>query len=417
MRAASTIRETVEIPVDRLEIGMYVAVLDRPWLGTPFPFQGFRVTSPEEMQQVRTLCRTVRVDLSRVDSTVVQDASLQGRARQSAMPPDTIFSDAGAASIPVRCAMPEELPRARTVHSDLVGVVGEAMEDLRRGHLVEIERVRAATAPLIDSVDSNPDALIWLASIRRKNDRMYRQSISAAILAVTYGRHLGLPRASLSDLAVGGLLFDVGKTRIPDDVLLKPDRLTESEFAVYKMHVDEGVKILQDCGGMNEAILAMVRTHHERHDGSGYDLGLKSDSIPAFGKIAGIVDAYETMLTTANNATRYSGHDALLYLTRRRGHEFDAALVEEFIQAIGIYPTGSIVRLSDGRVGLIIEQNRERRLQPKIMVVMGNDRRPLSKFETVDLRMQHEGTDGNPLSISECLEAGAYGITAEDYYL
>ncbi len=111
--------------------------------------------------------------------------------------------------------MPDELSRARTVHTALVDVVNDAMEDFRRGRSVEIDRLKAASAPLIDSIDANPDALIWLASLRKKDDRPYQKSVAAAILSVTYGRHLGLPRNALADLAVGGLLFDVGKARGP----------------------------------------------------------------------------------------------------------------------------------------------------------------------------------------------------------
>jgi len=417
MRSPNSDLDCVEIPVGRLALGMYVAELDRPWLGTPFLFQGFYIDSAEELRLLRDICRSVRVDRARTDPSLLPTATTDADIAANCMPPNTIFKNVRASRICTRCTMPEELSRARAVHGDLVDVVAEAMEELRRGRVVDVDRLKSACGPLIDSVDANPDALMWLASIRKKDDHMYRQSIAAAILAVTYGRHLGLPRHALSDLAVGGLLFDVGKTKIPDDVLLKPDRLSDAEFAVYKTHVSEGLAILGRCHGVNQAVLAMVRTHHERHDGSGYDLGLRDDAIPAFGKIAGIVDAYETMVTAAANTERHSAHDALSYLARRRGREFDAALVEEFIQAIGIYPTGSIVRLSDGRIGLIIEQNRMRRLQPKIMVVMDAGHQLLPAFETVDLLTASEGPDGRPLTVVDCLEAGAYGITAEDYYL
>ncbi len=383
-------------------------------------FQGFSIVDADELRQIREICRTVRIDRAQTDPALLRTIAAKVTARPqpvNSIPPDTIFSQVKFTGIEPHCTMPEELSRARSVHSDLIDVLTDTMAELHKGRLVEIERLNATCDPLIDSVEANPDALIWLASIRRKDDRIYRQSIAAAILAVTYGRHLGLPRNALADLAVGGLLFDVGKTRIPDDVLLKPDRLTDAEFAIYKTHVAEGLAILERCRGINDAVLTMVKTHHERHDGSGYDQGLKESCIPAFGKIAGIVDAYETMVTAAASAERYSAHAALAYLARRRGHEFDAALVEEFIQAIGIYPTGSIVRLSAGRVGIIVEQNRMRRLQPKIMIVLDAEHRPMSALETVDLLTAAEGPDGRPLSVVDSLEAGAYGITAEDYYL
>ncbi|MGH8308156.1 MAG: HD-GYP domain-containing protein, partial [Steroidobacteraceae bacterium] len=235
------------------------------------------------------------------------------------------------------------------------------------------------------------------------------------VLVLTCGRHLGLPRPALESLALGGLLFDVGKTRVSDTVLMKPDRLTDDEFDSYQKHVQYGVEILSQCHGVNEAALSMVRTHHERHDGSGYPLGLKGDTIPAFGKLAGIADVYQSMLESTTAGRRLSAHDVLNYLNKRRGLQFDSALVEEFIQAIGIYPTGTLVKLSDGRVGVVIEQNRVRRLQPKVMLAFDNDQKPLAAFETVDLLMQNASE--NPLHIVECLEPGAFGIDPEELFL
>jgi HD-GYP domain-containing protein (c-di-GMP phosphodiesterase class II) len=291
------------------------------------------------------------------------------------------------------------------------------MEELRSGRVLAIEHVKAATQPFIESVERNPDALAWLSTMRHKDASMYQHALSAALLVLTFGRHLGLPRPALEDLTLGGLLFDVGKTRISDTVLLKPDRLTDNEFKRYQQHVEHGIEILTQCRGVNDTILAMVRTHHERHDGSGYPLGLKGDSIPAFGKIAGIADAYRTMLESSTAGRRLSAHDALRYLSRERERTFDGALVEEFIQAIGIYPTGTLVKLSDGCVAVVIEQNRLRRLQPKVMLVLDSKQQPLGAFQAIDLLMQNANVDASSLSIVECLEPGAYGIDPEELFL
>lgn len=409
--------KTVEIEVGELTVGMFVAELDRPWLDTPFPFQGFRITAPEEVDTLRRLCKRVRIDI-----TAGEEPKPRARPNTSHQDADVeqsneIFRNPARCEVEVSRPVEEELTSAKQVHSELVEALSEAMEELRSGRVAAIDRVQMATRPLVDSIERNPDALAWLSTMRHKDAGMYHHALSAAVLVLTLGRHLGLPRPALESLALGGLLFDVGKTRISDTVLMKPDRLSDSEFARYQEHVEYGVEILTQCRGVNDTVLSMVRTHHERHDGSGYPLGLKGDSIPAFGKIAGIADAYRTMLESSTAGRRLSAHDVLRYLSRDRGRRFDAALVEEFIQAIGIYPTGTLVKLSDGCVGVVIEQNRLRRLQPKVMLVLDNTQQPLGAFQTVDLLMQSSSASASALSIVECLEPGAYGIDPEELFL
>lgn len=410
---------TAEIGVESLELGMYVAELDRPWIETPFLFQGFKLTEQEEIDTLRKLCKRVHV--------LDPDGSIgrAERARRKTQPaaarnpmldvPTDVFRKPGARQLDVKHPMHEEMAQAKTAHAELVDTVTSVMEGLRSGRMLDIERVQAATQPLINSIGRNPDALAWLAALRQKDADIYNQSVSAAVLILTFGRHLGLPRVALDSLALGGLLFDVGKTRLSDDILLKPDRLSDTEFKEYKKHVDHGMEILAQTRGLDASILAMVKTHHERHNGSGYLHGLKGDEIPAFGKIAGIVDAYQTMLALSNAGKKPSPHRVLNYLNRRRDLEFESALVEEFIQAIGIYPTGTLVELSDGRIGVVVEQNRRRRLQPKVMVLLDAAKEPLHGTQTIDLVI--ESASDAEVHVVNCLEPGAHGLDPDEFFL
>lgn len=410
---------TAEISVDSLTLGMYVAELDRPWIETPFLFQGFKLTEQEEIDTLRSLCKLVHV--------LDPDGSIARaeRAKRAAKPapsrnplldvPTDVFRKPGPRALDVKHPMHEEMAQAKTAHTELVDAVTSVMEGLRSGRMLEIERVQAATQPLINSIGRNPDALAWLTAMRQKDANIYNQSVSAAVLILTFGRHLGLPRVALDSLAIGGLLFDVGKTRLSDDILLKPDRLSDTEFKEYKKHVQHGLDILAKTRGLDETVLAMVKTHHERHDGSGYLQGLKGDEIPAFGKIAGIVDVYQTMLNMSSAGKQPSPHRVLNYLNRRRDMEFESALVEEFIQAIGIYPTGTLVELSDGRIGVVIEQNRRRRLQPKVMLLTDAAKAPLPGAQTVDLVIESASDD--QVHVVNCLEPGAYGLDPDELFL
>ncbi len=410
---------TAEISVDSLALGMYVAELDRPWLETPFLFQGFKLTEQEEIDTLRNLCKLVHVldpDGSIGRAERARRATKPAPVRDPALDvPTDVFRKPGNRVLDVKHPMHEEMAQAKKAHGELVTTIATVMDGLRSGRMLDIDRVQAATHPLINSIGRNPDALAWLSAMRQKDMDIYNQSVSAAVLILTFGRHLGLPRIALDSLALGGLLFDVGKTRISDDILLKPDRLSETEFTEYKKHVQYGMEILSQTRGLDTSIIAMVRTHHERHDGSGYANGLKADEIPAFGKIAGIVDAYQTMLSLSNAGKQLSPHRVLNYLNRRRDMEFESALVEEFIQAIGIYPTGTLVELSDGRIGVVIEQNRRRRLQPKVMLLLDASKNPLPGTQTIDLVI--DGASDDQIQVINCLEPGAYGIDTEELFL
>lgn len=406
----------VEIEIERLAVGMYVAELDRPWLGTPFLFQGFRVTTQDEVRQLRQLCKKVTVDLSLGDSPAMMPATPAPKKVEPPAPePPVVFQAPNRQPLPNRVAVDEEIPQAKQVQLNLTLAMEEAMKDLGSGNVHSIEKLRAVSSPLIDSVERNPDALSWLTSMRSKDTGMYRHAMAVCVLVLTVGRHMRLPRSVLDSMALGGLLFDVGKTRVSDAVLMKPDRLTESEFKDFQKHVEYGIDILKGGHGITPTVLSMVKTHHERFDGSGYPDGLKGDDIPALGKILGIADAYETMLTSTTSGRRLSPHDVLRYFNTCRGTLFDGALVEEFIQAIGIYPTGTLVKLTDNSIGVINEQNRLRRLQPKVLLVLDAYGRRLKPFQRIDLLMQNAG--GTTLQIAECLEPGHKGIDPQELFL
>jgi HD-GYP domain-containing protein (c-di-GMP phosphodiesterase class II) len=410
--------KTIEIEVERLKIGMYVAELDRPWLDTPFLFQGFRITENEEVEQLRRLCKKVRVDITIGDppDPVPTRSAPPPSTPAEAVQSNEIFRSPARGPIANKEPIDDELPKAQHKRVELARTLEETMNGLRSGRVLSVERLQATSTSLIDSIERNPDALAWLTTMRSKDAGMYRHAMAVAVLVLTCGRHLGLPRPGLESMALGGLLFDVGKTRVSDTVLMKPDRLTEAEFERFKAHVQHGIEILTGCRGVDEAVLSMVRTHHERHDGSGYPLGLKGDTIPALGKIVGICDVYQTMLDSPTAGRRLSPHDVLNYLNGRRGTLFDAALVEEFIQAIGIYPTGTFVRLSDGSVGVVYEQNRLRRLLPRVMLVLDGTGVRLKPFQMVDLMMQSASEDRS-LRIVECLDPGSCGLDVDDLFL
>lgn len=406
------IASQLEVDSESLAVGMYVCQLDRPWLDTPFDFQGFRITQTAEVDMLRHLCRRVRVDVTMGDYPPgLLDFDAPSVDEGGLDPSNAVFHLDSRKPTANRSPLDEELPKAQAIQLALATALEEAVEGLLAGRVHSIQNLQTVSASLIDSIERNPDALSWLTTMRSKDAGMYRHAMAVGILVLTVGRHLGLPRPTLESMALGGLLFDVGKTRVSDTVLMKPDRLTEKEYERFQSHVEHGLEMLSGGRDINDTVLSMVRTHHERHDGSGYPAGLIGDRIPALGKIVGIADAYETMLHSATAGRQLSPHDVLRYFNTRRGKLFDGALVEEFIQAVGIYPTGTLVRLSDRRIGVIYEQNRLRRLQPRVLLVLDSAGHRLKPFERVDLLMQES------LQIVECLEPGSSGIDPDELFL
>jgi len=174
--------------------------------------------------------------------------------------------------------------------------------------------------------------------------------------------------------------------------------------------VSYGLEILQESGVINQDVIDMVAYHHERFNGSGYPKGLRSDDIPAFARIAAIVDTYDAITSNRSHAHARSPSEAIKLLYGSRDTEFQAELVEAFIQAVGIYPAGTLVELSSGEVGVVVAEYRTRRLRPKIMVLLDADKRQLGKSRMIDLQDASSDESIKSLNIVKSLEPGAYGV-------
>ncbi|MEE4251236.1 MAG: HD domain-containing phosphohydrolase, partial [Alcanivoracaceae bacterium] len=171
-----------------------------------------------------------------------------------------------------------------------------------------------------------------------------------------------------------------------------------------------GLDMLESCDNINEQVLGVVQYHHERHDGSGYPHGLSGSQIPLLARIAGIVDTYDAITSPRPHAESVTSTEAVSSLYDQRDKAFQSALVEQFIQAIGVYPTGTLVELSNNEVGVVIAQNPTRRLRPQVMVVLDQDKRQLSMPRVVNLLEVERDSHDKPLTIAGCLKAGAYNV-------
>lgn len=418
----------VEIPVEWLQIGLYVSRLDRPWSETPFLFQGFEVESDEDIAQLRSLCKVVHVELTAAEADELKHAasSVSAPTTPEVTRPDRL---ANLSELLATCShsvldkdpvsLKVELVQVKQIFGQARQAVTELLNRIRRGGRADISLLDDVMDSMIDSVFRNRDALNWLACMKKKDDYLYNHSLSSSVWALAFGRHLGLDKNSLKVIGMGAMLLDIGKTKLADGLLKSSGKPSPQDWIKLRAHVDNGLALVQADLRVDARIKQMIGTHHERMDGSGYPHQLKGDAIPLVGRIAGIVDCYDAMTSDRNYAKGKSTYEAVLELKKLSGTWFQAELIELFIQAVGVFPTGTLVELNTGEVGVVIAQNRFRRLRPEVMMILDADKKVRTEFVVIDLQMREHTTaiDEPSLWITQGLEPGAHGIDPTEYFL
>ena len=516
-----------------LRVGMFVADLDRPWIDTPFPIQGFVIEDVNQIRQLQRHCEFVIIDGARstgdeygpppapakpaqersaeprVHVTTVRRAvpssrsvkqpenseraqrgataandDERGRSRviragpaaegaasapggnqapveapplpavQGAIPGGNFVSNAidrlrglfQRNSLPLPAdpvEMPPETPPrvsvlpasiqitiyedVRTVEEELfpakqaftrtAEVLEKLVDDIRGGNKLEIERVEEVVDEMVDSIVRNPDALMWVARLRERDITTYGHGVQVAVYLVAFGRHLGFPKAQLADLGTIGLLLDIGKIRLPRELLEKQGRLTSGEFETVKAHVQHGLDILEETPNFHVDVIEGIAQHHERMNGSGYPRGIKELEIGIFGRMAGIADCFAALTKARPYADAVSSYEALRSLSSWAGEFFHEPLVEQFVQAVGVFPVGSLVELSSGEVAVVVTHNKVRRLKPRVLVITGPDKTPAAYPVMIDMLYEPKLAGDQPVYIRRGLPSGAYGLDAREHYL
>jgi len=382
---------------------MYVAGLDRPWLETPFAVQGFFVRSQSDVDYVAQHCAYVYVDPRRVSA----DKTVARRKRRARTPvPESISS------------IKNELRRVEVDLTSASETMERVFSQIRTGGHLDVAVVRSAISPLIKSVLRNSEAAAILIRLKKKGEYLYGHSLAVAVWSAILGKHMGLERKQLEQLSLGGALLDVGMTSVDDSLARSPNPLDDKGRSAVRKHVASSLKMLEHDDIVSTDILDMVQTHHERHDGSGYPRGLTGQDIPLFGRIGGLVDSYDAMITERPHAPPRSTFEAMQELSDAKDELFQAALVEQFVQAVGLFPTGSVVQLNSGEIGVIVQQNASRRLRPKIVVVLDPQGTRKDKLIVIDLAKYGTNETSEPdLWISKELEPGSHGIHPDEFFL
>lgn len=393
----------VKLDVSQLDIGMYVKELDRPWLQTPFMFQGFRITTDRELQQLKSVCKYVIVEVEKHYWFSYQKHRLNEKSQEAPTKKPVI-------SEPINRALPE----AKALYDKADIEIHSILNKVKKAEDIDIEPIQETVNGFVKSVVSNPNALLWLTRIKERDEYTAEHCLRVAIMAIAFGRHLGLSDSELSLVGMCGMLHDVGKMVIPNEVLNKPGRLTAEEFEIMKSHAAKGGELLEDQSGLDPCIVTVARHHHERLDGMGYPAKLKAENISLYTRIVSIVDAYDAISSERCYKKATTPAEALKILYDNRGSQFDADLLQHFILMVGIVPTGSIVELNNGQVGIVLANNTEYKLKPKVLLVRDEHKKPQQE-RIINLAKSPTALDGTPLEISQALSNGSFGVNILDY--
>lgn len=383
---------TKRIDVRQLRPGMYIAELGSDWMAHPFLRSSFSVKDEATIAKiVEAGIHEVYIDPAR--GLDVEDAPTRQEVERQLE--DEMLRVAAEPVPQRRITASEELGKAKKIHAEANQIIHNIMRDVRLGEQVKLERVEPVVEKMTESILRNGGALLSLCRVKNKDDYTFLHSVSVCALQVSFCRAIGMDGTTIHLAGIGGLLHDIGKVKVPNEILNKAGRLSDEEFKAMKCHVVESKKILDETDGIGEISVQVAYQHHERHDGSGYPEGLKGEAISQMGKMAAICDVYDAITSDRVYHKGMAPHEALRKIFEWSKFHFDPALVQQFLRTIGIYPVGTLVMLESGRIGVVMEQADNNLLQPAVRVLYDSKRNRYLPPEEVTLSrpLGHGGGD------------------------
>jgi putative nucleotidyltransferase with HDIG domain len=376
-----------KISVTDLVPGMYIHDLNCDWMEHPFLTNSFLVDGKARIAKIRSLgIHEVYIDTDRG----LDIANAPTKEEVQAELQQRMENIVGGHDRPRQATLAEETQRAWRLHTEANRVIRKLMSDARLGVQIEVDHMEPLVENMVDSIFRNQNALLPLAGLKLHDDYTFEHSVSVCALMVAFARGLDLPRQTIKEIALGALLHDVGKSMVPDAILNKPGKLDAAEFARMQEHVVFSIQMLQETPGITPIAMQVAAQHHERFDGSGYPRRLKGDAISLYGKMSSIVDVYDAISSDRVYHKGMQPSEALKKLLEWSNHHFDPKLVHSFIRAIGIYPSGSLVRLESGRLAVVREQNEGDLLHPQVEVIYHTGSQCYLTPERIDLRHSND---------------------------
>jgi len=382
-----------KIPLTALRPGMYICDFNAGWMSHPFLFNRLHVRSELEIAEIAAHgIEAVFIDTQRgldvadaptraAVAAATRDEMLDSVSLHAAPPPQEPSDPApGTAS---QATSAEEIRRARQVINQAAERLRQVMEDARLGKSIDIPALQDSVQQISAAVIRNASAMTLVCRLRKRDAYTFDHSLNVGVLLARFSHYLGHDLNHTHAIALGGLLHDIGKMTVATEILQKPGKLTEDEYAHMKTHVDRGVALVSPYG-LPGASLQVIAEHHERFDGSGYPAAHPGSSISEAGRMAALVDVYDAISTDRVYHRGLPAPEAMGRIFEWQRH-FDPGLVNQFVRCLGIYPIGSLVRLKSERLAVVMQHHPETLVRPRVRVIFHAQRRSHLPPEEIDL--------------------------------
>ena len=386
-----------KITVNQLKPGMYVLSVRTKGKSVNVKSEGY-ISSKENIQKlIKAGITHLTVDPSRQKKAEKTDKILP-EIKEKITPTKAKKSTNGI-------SLDQEMTKASKLYDDAKSLQHKILNSLTEHKTINVLEAKESTDAIVDSIFRNQDALACMTRLRIKDEYLVEHSLNVSILMTLFAKHLAFDREIIENLALGAFLHDIGKVLVPPEILHKPGKLTPQEYEVMKSHVDLGLEVLKESPDLPELVIEIVQQHHERLDGKGYPKQLTEQQISQVGRMIAIVDSYDAM--TAERVYKVGMHPikAFKILMKDAPDSYDNTLVEQFVNCLGIYPIGTLVKLTSGKLGLISRLNKSQPLLPFVRVFYNTRLNQAIAMEELDLsQTKHKD------QIDCCIKPGEFNI-------
>ena len=374
-----------KIGVDQLVIGMHLKEFCGSWMEHPFWRTGFVLTDPKDIVSIlASSIKEVWIDASKGLDVAAGQSAVSEAESDAQVEAELLSAVTERREIaPVSTAV--EIQRAAQICLQSKQAVISMFQEARMGKAVDTGGAQKLVEEISDSVARNPGALISLARLKTADDYTYMHSVAVCAMMVALSNQLGLDEQQTRLAGLSGLMHDLGKAMMPMEVLNKPGKLTDAEFSIIKSHPEEGHRLLLTGRDVDPMVLDVCLHHHEKTDGSGYPKGLKSDEISLFAKMGAVCDVYDAITSNRPYKAGWDPAESLRKMAEWSNGHFDVKVFQAFVKSLGIYPIGSLVRLTSGRLGVVMEQTGKSLTTPRVKVFFSTKSNMRSLPEMVDL--------------------------------
>ncbi len=385
-----------KIPTRALRLGMHLHRLEGSWMNHPFWRTRFVLESESDLKRLHECgVKECWIDVA----LGVDVVEVVHSAAQAARPVEADPANDSRPEVDERAAAPrastgpspapatafgEELKEAAAICQRGREAVARMFSEARLGRAVDAEGCRSLVEDVAASVERNAGALVSLARLKSKDDYTYMHSVAVCALMIALGRQLGMDGAKCREAGLAGLVHDVGKALMPPEVLNKPGKLTEQEWRIMRGHPERGHRLLLDSGMAGAGALDVALHHHERFDGKGYPHRLAGEQISEYARMGAICDVYNAITSNRPYKAGWDPAESVAMMASWKG-QFDPGYFAAFVHSLGIYPTGSVVRLESGRLAVVAEQNPANLLMPVVIAFYSTQGHTHIERERIDL--------------------------------